>query len=107
MASLYNLSGAYTYTKVAVLHGRWEGKELRWEMSDLVKADPERSTPGMDEATLAHLNDGRILMILRGSNDKHPELPGRRWTALSSDGGCRWTQPQPWTFEDGGDFFSP
>ncbi|MEO7653659.1 MAG: sialidase family protein, partial [Bryobacteraceae bacterium] len=78
-----------------------------WEMSDVVKGDPARVTRGMDEPTLEFLEDGRLLMILRGSNDKNPQLPSRRWMAYSSDGGRRWTKPEPWTYDDGQPFFSP
>ncbi len=108
----FNPGGGYTYTDAAVLRGRWradagaEGK-LDWEMSALVKGDPERSTRGMDEPTVAPLADGRLLMLLRGSNGGKPALPGRRWVAWSSDAGRTWTKPEPWTYVDGGEFFSP
>lgn len=110
--SYFNPGGGYTYTDAAVLRGRWraeagaEGK-IDWEMSALVKGDPERSTRGMDEPTVAPLVDGRLLMVLRGSNGGKPALPGRRWAAWSSDAGRTWTKPEPWTYTDGGDFFSP
>jgi hypothetical protein len=45
--------------------------------------------------------------LLRGSNDRKPELPSYRWVAYSSDGGWRWTQPAPWTYSNGEPFFSP
>jgi hypothetical protein len=105
--TLANRGGGYTYTDAAVLHGRWRGNALEWEMSELVKADPAKSTRGMDEGTIGFLDDGRLLMVLRGSNDRRPELPGRRWFALSSDAGRRWTSPAPWTYDDGEPFFSP
>lgn len=93
----YNPGGGYTYTDAAVLHGRWaaNGRHLEWELSQLVKADPELSTRGMDEPALAELADGRLLMVLRGSNDKKPALPSRRWVAYSSDRGRTWTKPAP------------
>lgn len=105
----FNPGGGYTYTDAAVLHGRWaaDGRHLEWELSQLVKADPALSTRGMDEPTLAMLADGRLLMVLRGSNDKKPALPGRRWVAYSSDRGRTWTKPMPWTYVGGGEFFSP
>jgi hypothetical protein len=104
---LYNPRGAYTYTDAAVLHGRWAGGKLEWGMSDLLRGDPARSTRGMDEPTIAFLADGRLLMVIRGSNDRDNQLPGYRWFALSSDGGLRWTVPQPWTYDDREPFFSP
>ena len=105
----HNPGGGLTYTDAAVLHGRWaaDGRHLEWELSDVVKADPQLSTRGMDEPTLALLADGRLLMVLRGSNDKKPHLPGRRWVAYSSDRGRTWTTPKPWTYTSGENFFSP
>ena len=104
---LYNPRSAYTYTDAAVLHGRWQGSSLLWEMSEPIKGDPSRSTRGMDEPTIEFLDDGRLLMVLRGSNDRQPELASYRWFALSSDGGRRWDAPRPWTYDDGQPFFSP
>ncbi len=104
---LSNPGGGYTYTDVAVLLGTWRGDDVEWQMSDLVKGDPARSTRGMDEGTLAYLAGGRLLMVMRGSNDRHPELPSYRWYSISSDGGHRWSIPQPWIYDDGANFFSP
>lgn len=105
--TLDNPGGGYTYTDCAVLRGRWIGNELEWEMSDSVKGDPARSTRGMDEGTLGFLNGSRLLMVMRGSNQGNPDLPGYRWFSLSSDGGRRWTAPEPWSYTDGQPFFSP
>jgi len=104
----FNPGGGYTYFDAAVLRGRWQpDKRIAWELSALVKADPARSTRGMDEASIAILADGRLLMVMRGSNDKKPALPGRRWAAFSSDEGRTWTKPAPWTYASGEKFFSP
>ncbi len=104
-----NPGGGYTYTDAAVLRGRWtpDHARLEWELSARVTADPARSTRGMDEPTLAQLADGRLLMVLRGSNDRKPGLPGHRWVAFSTDHGRSWTPPVPWTYTSGGAFFSP
>jgi len=104
---LYNPTGGYTYTDALVLHGKWRGDRLTWRAAEPVRGDPARSTRGMDEPTLARLNDGRILMLLRGSNSGRPSLPGYRWFSLSSDGGWHWTEPQPWTYTSGEPFYSP
>jgi len=104
---LSNPGGGYTYHDAAILLGRWRGRDLEWEMSEVLKADPSRATRGLDEPTLARLTRGRLLMVLRGSNDRKPELPSYRWVSMSSDGGRRWTTPQPWTYTDGTPFFSP
>ena len=105
----FNPGGGYTYSDAAVLRGRWaaDGRHMEWELSQLVKIDPNLSTRGMDEPTVAELADGRLIMVIRGSNDKKPQLPGRRWVAYSKDQGRTWTQPQPWTYASGEAFFSP
>ncbi|MCC7153873.1 MAG: exo-alpha-sialidase [Bryobacterales bacterium] len=105
--SLYNPGGGYTYHDAAVLHGKWRGDELRWKLGGMVKGDPQRTTRGLPEPTLARLSRGRILMVMRGSNDRKPELPSYRWVSTSGDGGWTWTQPEPWTYSDGEKILSP
>ena len=107
-----NPGGGYTYTDAAVIRGRWQPDlSIAWELSAPVAGDPARSTRGMIEPTLGVLADGRVLMVMRGSNGgtKDPQfvLPGHRWHALSADGGRTWTAPEPWTYDDGQPFFSP
>ena len=46
-------------------------------------------------------------MVLRGSNERKPELAGRRWASFSEDAGKTWSPVQPWTYADGTSFFSP
>ncbi len=104
---LYNPGGGYTYTDAAVLHGRWRGEALEWEISERIQGEPARSTRGMVEPTIARLDDGRLLMVLRGSNDRRPEIESHRWVCYSSDSGRAWTRPRPWTYDDGSAFFSP
>lgn len=104
----YNPTGGYTYTDCLVLIGRWTAdKRLAWTASQRVVGDPQRSTRGLIEPTLAELADGTLLMVMRGSNDRRPELPGFKWVARSCDGGYTWTPAVPWTYSDGEPFFSP
>lgn len=109
---LLNPGGGHTYTDVMVLIGTWtDGNKLSWKASQRVVADPKRSTRGVIEPTLTELADGRILMVMRGSNggklDPKDELPSYKWYAISDDGGETWSKPEPWCFEDGKPFFSP
>jgi hypothetical protein len=104
---VYNPTGGYTYTDAIVLHARWSGKRLVWKAGEAVRGDPARATRGMDEPTIETLSDGRLILVLRGSNDRNPSLPGYRWVSYSSDGGWHWTKPEPWTYEDGESFYSP
>ena len=81
--------------------------ELRWELGGMLAIDAGRSTRGLDEPTVAELADGRIMMVMRGSNDRAPHLPGRKWLALSPDGGRTWDRPRPFGYVDGSPFYSP
>jgi hypothetical protein len=104
---LYNPAGGYTYTDAVVLIGRWRGRKLVWEAGEPIAGDPARSTRGMVEPTLGILEDGRLISIMRGSNDREPALPSYKWISYSKDGGRRWTKPVPWTYSNGDAFFSP
>ncbi len=104
---LANPGGGYTWTESAVLLGRWKGAAIEWEMSGIVGGDPARTTRGMVEPTIAGLRGGRLLMVMRGSNDRKPELPSYRWASYSQDGGRSWSAAAPWTYTGGETFFSP
>ena len=105
---LYNPMGQNTFTEVFVGLGTWtDDSRIEWTDSERVNVDPALSTRGMIEPTLAQMADGRILMVMRGSNSGSPSTPGRRWISISEDDGETWTQPQPWTYDDGQAFYSP
>lgn len=104
----HNPGAGYTYTDVLCLFGRWNGdKSLAWTASERLSGDPEKTTRGLIEPTIAELEGGRILMVMRGSNDARPELPGYRWVSISEDGGASWSEASPWTYENGERFYSP
>ncbi len=104
----YNPGAGLTYTDCLMLMGQWERDgRLRWTASDRVVGDPKRTTRGLIEPTIAELNDGSILMVMRGSNDVRPEWPAHKWVSRSVDGGQSWTKAEPWTYENGHVFFSP
>jgi len=108
---LWNPSGGHSYTDVLVFIGSWtKTNRLTWEVSRVI-GDPKRSSRGLIEPSLAELPDGRILMVMRGSNggkiDPEHKLPSYKWCAVSKDGGRHWSTPEPWTFDDSQPFFSP
>jgi hypothetical protein len=110
--TLWNPSGGHTFTEVVVLIGSWaRGGHLKWEASQHLCGDPARTTRGLIEPTLAEFPDGRILMVMRGSNggkaDPRNQLPSYKWFSLSHDGGRTWSKAEPWTYDDGSPFFSP
>lgn len=104
----HNPGRGFTYTDCLLLKGTWkEDGRLGWTCSERIIPDPERTTRGLIEPTIAELQDGTILMVMRGSNDAVPEWPAYKWMSRSSDGGDTWTEATPWTYEDGEEFYSP
>jgi len=69
--------------------------QIRWRPGQPVAVDPEVSSRGLDENTLAELSDGRIVMVIRGDNSMFPEKPGYKWLSFSEDQGETWTKPVP------------
>ncbi len=101
-----NPGGGLSYLESAVLIGTWlDTGRIEWVLSQRVANTPEQSSRGAFEPTIAELPDGRILMVMRGSNTK--TTPGCKWYSLSGDGGATWSPIQPWSFSDGTSFYSP
>lgn len=104
----HNPGAGFTYTDCLLLMGTWQlDGRLAWTASERVIGDPGRSTRGLIEPTIAELDDGSILMVMRGSNDVRPEWPGHKWCCRSRDGGRGFGPVEPWTYDDGEPFFSP
>ncbi len=104
----HNPAGGLTYTDCLLLMGRWRADgRLAWTVSDRIAGDCRRTSRGLIEPTIAELADGRLLVVMRGSNDRCPDQPGWRWCATSADGGRTFSKPAPWTFTDGASFYSP
>jgi hypothetical protein len=105
---MINPYGTGSFHHGAVLIGAPQaGGRFAWHLSGHAVADPERTTRGLAEPTVAEAPDGRLLMLTRGSNVGRPELPGYRWRSISNDGGETWSTPEPWTWDDGTLLFSP
>ena len=111
--SYYNPGGGYTYHYSAVIHGEFlDNDHIRWfYMTDPVENNPEQSTRGAIEPTIIEFKDGRILMVMRGSNggtkDSECKIPSYRWYSISDDGARTFSKPRPWTYTDGMRFYSP
>lgn len=104
----HNPGAGYTYTDCMLLLGTWRPDGgVAWTTSDRIEGDPSRTTRGMVEPTIAELEGGRILMVMRGSNDARPEWPGYRWASICDDGGKTWSTPEPWLHDDGTPMYSP
>ena len=57
------------------------------------------------EAEPAELQDGRVLVVWRGSNTA--KTAGRKWYAVSRDAGLTFSPPAEWKYDDGSSFYSP
>ncbi|MCC9605549.1 glycoside hydrolase [Blastopirellula sp. JC732] len=105
---LYKPPRAHTYTEAAVLIGEWTaGDRLAWRMAPRVAGDITQTVRGLIEPTIAEMPDGRILMVMRGSNSHDPSVAATKWCSVSSDDGETWSKPQRWTYDDGTSFYSP
>lgn len=104
----YEPGESYSFTDCLVLMARWrpDGR-LAWTASERIRGEVSRSSRGWIEPTLAFQADGSLLMLMRGSNDRHVEMGGHRWASRSRDGGQTWSSPRAWTYDDGQAFFSP
>jgi hypothetical protein len=74
---------------------------LSWTAAQPVTVDPEKSSRGYCENTLAELPDGRLVMVMRGDNSMYPERPGTKWHCFSEDEGLTWSAPEPLGCSDG------
>jgi hypothetical protein len=79
------------------LGGRWQ-----WRLGGRVPALPmEVSSRGTHENSVARLCDGRLAVVMRGSNNRFLERPGFKWFSFSSDDGETWSKPEPVRWHDG------
>ncbi|MFO1458598.1 MAG: hypothetical protein U1G08_04250 [Verrucomicrobiota bacterium] len=95
-----------------LFRGRWDAAAGRhvWTAGARTEISPERSARGLMEPEVAVLRDGRLLVVWRGSDTawdgtRIPE-PGRKWFAVSSDGGRTLSPVAPWRYSDGTEFYA-
>ncbi|HNQ87300.1 MAG TPA: sialidase family protein [Verrucomicrobiota bacterium] len=93
--------------------GRWDpvSRQHLWTPGARVEVHPEVSARGLMEPEVAELEDGRLLVVWRGSthgwDGTVAAQPGRKLHSLSVDGGRTLTPPVEWRYDDGGGFYSP
>jgi len=105
---LYQPPRAHTYTEAVALVGTWTDKNrITWRMPTRVKGDPAKTVRGLIEPTIAEAPDGRILMVMRGSNSHDSTVASSKWFAVSNDEGETWSEPKRWAYDDGTSFYSP
>lgn len=102
------VSGAFLFQDAGVLIGHWlpDGSEMEWEFGGWLRIDHNKSTRGLSEPTIVQVNDqGRFAMVSRGSNLARLELPCYAWVSFSDDFCRTWTDPVPFSYNNGENFF--
>jgi hypothetical protein len=91
--------------------GKWDRilKDYSWRTSNRIFLPRRVSTRGLVELDLSELKDGRLLLIMRGSNTGMDSLkcPGRKWISVSNDGGLTWGKITDMRYDTGEQFYSP
>jgi hypothetical protein len=91
--------------------GRWDPLlgDYSWKTSNRIFLPRKVSTRGLVELSLSELADGRLLLIMRGSNVglDSLECPGRKWISVSRDGGMTWSEVTDLRYDTGEQFYSP
>ncbi|MBM3264405.1 MAG: exo-alpha-sialidase [candidate division Zixibacteria bacterium] len=87
--------------------GTWDADRhvYDWTPGGLTEISPDRSSRGLMEPEIVELEDGRVLIVWRGSHT--PQTPGCKFFSLSEDAGKTLSPPQPWRYSDGTPFYSP
>lgn len=68
---------------------------IKWQLGQPVPVDLEKTSRGLNENTIAELEDGRLAMICRGDNSMFPDRPGYKWLSFSEDDGLTWSEALP------------
>lgn len=87
--------------------GKWNNRMIEWELGEMVAVDETLSSRGLCEPAIAELSDGKLLMVVRTSNSRMPQVKNYRRAFISSDQGKSWQGPRLFSFDDGSSFFSP
>lgn len=96
--------------------GKWDPDErtYHWEASERVYVPRRVSGRGLQEPAVAELSDGRLLLVMRGSNHVFPpdwkgtvENGGHKWMSVSEDGGRTWSPVADLRYDTGEPFYSP
>lgn len=100
-------TGPYPMEALCFIGETEPDSSILWTAGERVAVEKTRSVRGLGEPTIAPLVTGRLLMLCRGSNVWHPEMPARRWMTTSMDGGLHWEKARPFGYDTGELFYSP
>ncbi|MCP4644617.1 MAG: exo-alpha-sialidase [bacterium] len=101
--------GKFGSMEIRAVHARWsdDRETLKWRMGAPLRLPWEASPIGVCESPMARLKDGRLLCVTRSNRNAKTGSPSIKYRALSSDDGLTWTEPQPFTYDDGSRLYSP
>ncbi len=99
------------------VRGHWneEKQDYDFTYSNPVMLSDLQSSRGIMEPLMAEINNGRWLLVFRGSNMSldvwntriSPAAPGFKWYTYSDDGGRTFAPPMPWHFDTREVVYSP
>ena len=92
----------------ATFVGRWkkDGSDIDWEMSNIVDP-PAHVSAGVCEPAVAEMENGNLMMLMRGGTCAWESIPSVKLFTVSKDGGRSWGPPVPLTYPDGSFVYSP
>jgi hypothetical protein len=109
--------GPETVDGIICFIGAWDSTEedYSWERSQPICVPHRISARGLLEPCVAELSDGRLWLVMRGSNrtfigdswSGEVDNPGRKWMSLSDDGGRTWSPVTDLRYDTGEQFCSP
>ena len=92
-----------------ICRGRWNAQIGRYDLSfsEPMYLSDCQSSRGIDEPTIAELDSGKILVVMRTStmlrynweSRMSPYAPGYKYYSISDDGGKTFSPPMPWHFD--------
>ena len=105
--------------QVGLIYARahWDAEKNDYDLSysaPIMLSDLQ-SSRGIMEPCLLPLENGRIMIVFRGSNMTSevwhtridPRAPGYKWYVISDDGGRTFSVPMPWHFDTREAVYSP
>ena len=106
----YNPYNTTTFTQSGVMIAKWNtaNTDIEWKLGGTVSLDSQISSRGLIEPAVVETNTpGRLLMVMRGSNENNTSAASRNWKTVSDDYGRTWSPVTPMTYSDGSSLFSP
>ena len=97
------------FFRVVCARGYW--KEDRsgfdWEFGNFIEVPVDKARVGCCEPSITALESGALFVTMRCQGNEetgHYTIP---YSAVSEDGGMNWSQPEPLTYDDGTNVWTP